>query len=399
MLFNADNRLMNMLCLIKASLWGTSCEEVTHEVYEEMQLHAVSAIPAGILPILKMSLDLQATWKKDIIQKVAYFANYSYTEKRLPISVPYVILKGTSAAQYYPYPEYRTMGDIDIMTSHDDYELACESLLGNGFKENTSEAEDEFGRHRGFSKNGIEIEVHSFFALLNDPQKAQYLDDLIIKHISPSHVLPDLVNGLTLLEHINQHMEGGLGLRQIIDWMMFVNKCLPDENWPEFCEMARNVGLEKLAIFTTRMCEMYLGLPKRRWSKDADETSCSALMDYVLSCGNFGRKRAKENEPGVSILTSVRTPAAFFRLLHEQGQVNWEAANKSPILKRLAGVYQLGRYLKKGLRRENAITKLKTEIKAAKARNRLFDELGVKRTSKGLAVYENGKYVKTYKRP
>ena len=87
-----------------------------------------------------------------------------------------------------------------------------------------------------FFKNGVSVEIHRFFASLNDPNHAKLLDDQIIENINSSHVLPDKVNGLVLLEHISQHLESGLGLRQIIDWMMFVNQCLPDEYWPGYKE-------------------------------------------------------------------------------------------------------------------------------------------------------------------
>ena len=65
-----------------------------------------------------------------------------------------VILKGTSAAQYYPYPEYRTMGDIDIMTRREDYDIACKQLMDNGYtmlKEIYKEAE--------LIKDGIQIDI------------------------------------------------------------------------------------------------------------------------------------------------------------------------------------------------------------------------------------------------
>ena len=96
-----------------------------------------------------------------------------------------------------------------------------------------------------------------------------------------------------ILEHISQHLENGLGLRQIIDWMMFVHKCLPDENWPEFQVLASNIGMETLAIVMTRMCELHLGLPERMWCKSADNELCGQLMDYILACGNFGEKKQK----------------------------------------------------------------------------------------------------------
>lgn len=390
---------MGMLCLLKASLWGNSIKTVTEEDFEEMKTHAVAGIPADLISRVDMDAKLRNEWKKYIISSLAYNANYVYLQERLPIYVPYVILKGTTAAQYYPNPMYRTMGDIDIMTRREDYDIACRSLVENGFKEHINKSEEDFGRHRGFSKNGIVVEVHAFFALLNNSHQSQYLDDIIIQNINPSHILPDMINGLVLLEHIAQHMEGGLGIRQIIDWMMFVDKCLPDEQWYEFKDMAYNIGLEKLAIVLTRMCEIYLNLSPHQWCNNASNDICKCLMDYVLNSGNFGKKRNLENHSGINTFTYARNPIAFFRLLQERGMANWKLTKKYWLLRPFAWVYQLGRYMYKGLGRKKPINELKEEYKIARKRLVLFDYLGVKQVSKGLAIYKNGKYIKTFKRP
>lgn len=388
---------MNTLELIKASMWGHDVSTVSREVFEELKIHAIAALPATVLLNVRIDKDLREEWQTIIIQQITNYAQYTYEQACLPITVPYVILKGTSAAQYYPFPEYRTMGDIDIMTRREDFAEACATLIENGYVENTSKIAEDFGRHRGFIKNGIEVEVHSFFALLNDPEKARCLDDLIIHNITTSHVLPDPINGLTLLEHISQHLEGGLGLRQIIDWMMFVDKCLSDTEWPEFSALVNNIGLEKLAIVATQMCVTYLGLPQRTWCAGADKTLCKQLLDYVLACGNFGGKR--RNEIATNVFTYARTPLAGLRLLQERGSINWKAARKYRILRPFAWIYQAGRYMLRGFRRDEAVSKVKKEYRAAKKRIKLFDSLGVKQTAKGLAKFEDGYYVKTFQKP
>lgn len=386
--------------VMRASLWGTlpPVEMITENVFQELQNHALVALPAPILSTLQMSDELRKSWETAIYQQISYQAKSRYAQRNLRLDVPYVILKGTSATQYYPHPECRILGDIDVMTRHEDYETACKELLQSGYTENTSKAEEDFGRHRGFYKNSIEVEVHSFFALRNDPVQAEYLDKLIIENINPSHVLPDLINGLVLLAHIDQHMESGLGLRHIIDWMMFVDKCLPDEKWREFRPMAQNIGLEKLAVITTRLCEIYLGLSIHNWCKNADPELCKKLMDYVMASGNFGTKRL-EDGPGTNLLTYARTPESVFRLLQERGLVNWKAAKRYMFLRPFAWIYQVVRYFRSGFGREEAIGKLKAEFGEANDRVELFDALGVKQTSKGLAVYKDGRYIKTYKRP
>ena len=44
-------------------------------------------------------------------------------------------------------------------------------------------------------------------------------------------MLPRLANGLVLLAHMRSHIRVGLGLRQMIDWMMYVERELDDAFW------------------------------------------------------------------------------------------------------------------------------------------------------------------------
>lgn len=376
--------------LVQAALWGKKTHSsVTESVYEEMRKHAIATLIGGSISDLKVSPEIIKKWKISVFQELTFNANYQHVQANLPLTVPYIVLKGTSAAQYYPYPEYRTMGDIDIMTYREDYDLAYQQLKEHGYF-----LLEEIYKERVMVKDNIVVELHRQFASFNDTGRAKIVDDLILNNINPTHVLPDMINGLVLLGHINQHMEGGLGLRQIIDWMMFVDKCLPDEKWPEFSELVTSVGLDILAITTTRMCELYLGLPSRKWSAEANEMLCTQLMEYVMSCGNFGNKKVTDEEISVNAFTYASNMRTLFRLLQKQGLANWKAAQKHSFLKPFAWVYQANRYLSKGLRRKKAVSKLKTEYENAKKRNMMFDLLGVKTAAKGIAVYKDGKYIK-----
>ena len=388
-----EKRYKLMLDVIKCSIWEREEATADREVYEEMRLHGIIGLPGNILNKLAMPPELFQEWERSVVKRVFHYYRYKQAESQLPLSVPYVILKGSSAAQYYPFPELRMLGDIDIMTCHEDYLKACEMMISGGFKEVTGESERNRGRHRCFAKGDIVVEVHSFFASVTDPEQAKYLDELIIQNITHSHILPDHVNGLVLLEHISQHLRNGIGLRQIIDWMMFVNQCLSDENWPSFSEMAKKLGLEKLAIVTTRMCEMYLGLPDREWSSVANKYLCEQLIMYILSCGSFGNKWIYDYSASVTVFANIQTINEGFRFLQDAGLKNWKACKQYPFLRHFAWLYQAGRFVFKGLNRTHVQKKLKEEYKEAVRRRVMFEELGVKFTSGELVTYKDGEYV------
>lgn len=378
-----DKTQTDMLGLIRATLWYEKLSDhtVTRDEYEELKRHAIVAIPASAFSELTISPEIKDEWKKSLLQQISYYTQYKYEQTNLPISVPYVVLKGLAAAKYYNHPELRTMGDIDILIRREDYNTACTMLIENGYKEITEQSEEDIGRHRSFIKKNIIVEAHASFALLRDSKSQQILDDMLFQNINDTHYLPDMLNGLVLLCHINQHLAGGLGLRQIIDWMLFVDKCLPDDKWSEFQEIVGKVKLEKLAVTVTQMCITYLGLPIRKWCANADEILCNELMGYVLSCGNFGNKRIGESSKGEGFFAYVKSLGTFFRLLQMRGLFNWRAAKKHVWLRPFAWLYQLRRYLIKGLGRDEAFYKLRNEYTAAKKKNRLLDKLEVKRDS------------------
>ena len=385
-----NNTGMNQLFdLIKFSLWDNGKATADEYLFDEMNQQAIVALPAAHLSSLCLPPELEKKWKRFVYQQIVFHSQYQYIQSNLPITVPYVILKGTSAAKYYPHPEFRTMGDIDIMTRREDVDTAYQQLINNGYQQIK-----ELNREISVVKDGIVIELHRRFASLNDPDQAKYLDDLIIENINPTHTLPDLVNGLVLLEHVSQHLEEGLGLRQIIDWMMFVDKCLADDKWPDFCCMVKKIGLETLAVVITKMCEMYLGLAHREWCAKADVSLCRQLMDYILSSGNFGNKRVSDEAISTYVFANTRTFRTAFSLLQKQGLANWKAAKKYKVLRPFAWIYQGLRYVSKGLKRKQALSKINSEYSEAKKRNALFNALGVKMKSKGIAVLKDGTYVR-----
>ena len=86
-----------------------------------------------------------------------------------------------------------------------------------------------------------------------------------------------------------------------------MNRCLSDEIWLEFQPIAGMTGFEKLAVVSTRTCELFLVLPERKWCVGADQRVCELLMEYVLASGNFGRKQAEDSRVSAHFLFSTCT--------------------------------------------------------------------------------------------
>ena len=146
-----------------------------------------------------------------------------------------------------------------------------------------------------------------------------------------------------------------------------------------------------MAVVTTRMCEIYLGLSHREWCTDVEESLCKELMEYLFDCGNFGNKRTEYRDYSESVFIYARGPVELFKLLQVRGVHNWKAAHDHPMLRPFAWFYQAGRYTNKSLAQRNARSEIKAAYLESRKKLELFDALGVRQDSKGIAVYKDGK--------
>ena len=386
---SSDRKEKLILELIRYALWGGETPPAADEAaYEELKAHTIHTLPGPALSRIRMDEKLRAEWKKALIEQLLHREWYLNAQKKLgELCFPYVILKGTVAAQYYPYPEYRILGDIDLMVREEDFVQVCNWMISHGYPETADE--DGGIRHRSFSVQDVVVEIHRYFSKLNDPEKAEALDAIILEGFNDSHILGDDANGLVLLEHISQHLESGLGLRQIIDWMMFVDRYLTDERWPDFRIMTEKTGLTELAVVVTRMCERELGLPERKWCADADPELCDGMMSYILSCGNFGRKFVEDSDNAAYIMTRNASLKSMMKTLQYSGLKNWKAVRKHRLFHPFAWIYQAFRYLHRGIR-----TDWVGAIRESRKRRKMFIRLGVRQDSKGVSVKRNGRFVK-----
>lgn len=255
--------------------------------------------------------------------------------------VPVVVVKGTTAAAYYPMPELRTMGDIDLLVRPQDYDKAKKIMEENGWQANN----EGNNRHCAYYRQHIVVELHRRFAA-DRLSNATQVDQLLFNKMTiGKHELDNDLNGLVLLMHIAHHLPAGLGLRQIIDWMMFVNQYVDDEFWHvKFQPLAEMVGLERLAKSLTRMCQLYIGLNKQvTWCINEDEDLCTLLLDYIFECGNFGNKRNKVNASVWMSIPTIWHPIKLFQHLQQHGENNWNALQRFSWLKPFAWLSQLWR--------------------------------------------------------
>lgn len=322
-------------------------------VLQEAKDHAVVALAAPSVP-----QEEARKWLPLVDQNTAHTMQLLFVQRELTQllganSIPFAVLKGTAAAVYYPNPVQRTMGDIDLIVPPDRFDEAKRLLEENGYVTQYGDVED--GRHIGFDRHGVALELHrrfSTFSLDVEPvieSGLQHTQQATVLG-STFPMLPEQENGIVLLAHMRQHLledEYCLGLRQVIDWMMYVHANSQNAAWQDgFMALARRFKLDKLAATITSVCKVWLGLPDEL-SWEADRETVDALFERILSGGNFSRKRSNEeivNDPVHVTLEGVRQEGVF-RYLQEGGMINWKAAQRHRFLRPFAWLYQVFRYV------------------------------------------------------
>ncbi len=382
--------------LLRAALFPADGEQPQHledwnAVFREMQAQSVAALPYAWLKEQRESEpEVYSAWLTRCLQSQARWVKVMSGQSQLLAlleenGIECVILKGAAAAMAYPNPSLRQMGDVDFLVRRSDRDRAAAILEENGYS--LEHEKDEKSHHYGYTKGGISFELHWRIGVVHDSNEkllSLFEEGIARREIRETGafsfpVLPVELNGLALVFHINQHLRSGLGLRQIIDWMMYVDQLSDAAGvWTEKLRpLLRETGMEKLALCVSVMCQRFLGLPKTLdGCETVDPAVCGELMSYIMEKGNFGRKSGKTGKIS-SVYLDMSNPFRVIKRLQKGGMTRWKAAKKHRILRPFAWAYQAGS-IRRELKRNHISAKEMSNQHAQGVRQReLMKALGL----------------------
>lgn len=236
-----------LLELLKCSLNGGTPNLLPNlswaDICREAKYQTVVAVAEKALPD-SLTEEEREPWKQALQRQYYNYLRYLAAEEELlslfsEAAFPPVVIKGSAAATYYPEPSRRCMGDIDLLCRQSDFALFSQTLLENGYTQicmDDGMQNRETARHVEFRKDIFCVELHRCFSNENEVVERIIIaglehaaSGLIDGHSFP--MLPRLANGILLLEHMKKHLQSGMGLRQMLDWMMYVEAELDDGFW------------------------------------------------------------------------------------------------------------------------------------------------------------------------
>ena len=371
-----------MCALLQASLFMDADIQL-HDwqpIFQEMKKQTVAALPGEWLKKHPVS----HPWTSYCSLQQGQWIRVMYSQNQIielleNNNIPFVIIKGAASAMYYPHPSLRSMGDVDILVKRGDFNRAAELLEKSGYllikeREYTS-------HHYNYCKDNIIFELHRRLAIIDDTNET--LLTLFEKGVENRvwsetegfrfPVLPPLLNGLVLIFHIDQHLRQGLGLRQIVDWMMYVHHLTPDE-WNQLLLILEDVGLKRLALTVTILCQQYLGL--RMTVRNDDSYPYDDLLLFILEKGNFGQKAGLEGKTAAfSLLSNKR--GGFYHRLQKGGLKQWKLSKKHPVLQPFAWIYQSFRILRIFINNHTSLKQIIKQREKGLEQIKLIEALGL----------------------
>lgn len=299
--------------------------------------------------------------------------------------IPHALIKGFASAVWYPVPELRQLGDVDFLVAPADADRAGAVLEAAGF---TAETKNH-RIHRVYTKNGVRYEMHVDIPGIPEGAVGARCKDCLRELIPASRLrhtsfgemrLPSaFYHGLVLLLHTAHHLtNSGIGLRQLCDWAVFADT-MPDEEFEAlFGGPLREMGLWRFACTLTDIAVRYLGAAPKRWASRADPAVADALLEDILSGGNFGQKSASRSHQAYLITAGRKSRSRLLRALRLLLDMIYQ---KWPITKKLKFLIPFGwgfyglRYLYRAATGKRPKLRLRAALRGAEDRTGVYDRL------------------------
>jgi len=238
--------------------------------------------------------------------------------------IPVVLVKGQSLAQDYLEPSHRQPGDIDLLLMPASYGAAKAILLPKA-TEVLEEAPAIY--HQGMRFRSIEVEIHGSLSTLMSKKLDRKLEALLEEQFDgrpfPSVAIggrdvpvPEAdFNAVYIFVHFLQHYwSGGVGLRQLVDWMTFVSVHKRDIHPVILEKRLQEWGLSNLWKVFTGFAQEYLGCPAEKLPLAArpDSRKNARIWRYIRNSGNFGKNRDRTRGKEAYLVRKVHS---FWRLV------------------------------------------------------------------------------------
>lgn len=293
------------------------------------------------------------------------------------------LLKGVGTAAYYPTPELRKAGDVDLLLLHPEERTRAEEVLT---KLGCKLSDEQLALHHVayLASGGIEVELHTLLAEPFDNDRMnRYLEERIAEcaeHVCQADVmgvsLPVLEgawHAYELLLHMLQHfLRSGFGLKLLCDWVVFWNRETDKAEQERYLELVTESRIKGFSDMVTLVCCRYLGLPKERvaWMGLPEHFETEGFLAEILEAEEFGKS-------SVNRMVTLRGGklADYVREFHHQMCLNFPRGSRCIVCWPLLWMITLVRFLRNN--RKIRKTSGLAILKKAGQRGKMIEQIGL----------------------
>lgn len=283
-----------LLTLLRAYLDGATVELAEDEDYARLTTLAKchnlcptvfcvikNAVNPGVVP-KEIYQELENSFFDSVFAYTKQSAVYEKISSILSRgSIQYLPFKGIVLREYYPVPEARIMGDIDILIRPEDKAKAQKLLMDNGLV-----LDMPGGDVQEYICDGIRIELHTKIvsdAIGNHDLEALFRDAMehAEYHCNGRGKPENNYHFAYLIAHIAHHFWFyGAGAKMILDLAVMLKECDIDCQW--VIDFMDKQGLGEFTKVILTVCYQWFGIGAD-YKKDTTET-----REFLLAYGAFG---------------------------------------------------------------------------------------------------------------
>lgn len=309
-----DDSKLALLALIRTALWGEEPEfdrkpnwpEVLRYAKEQtvpgLIADAVPSLPEEMRPSAQESMALysiaiqiaqsHSLLNKKVVEIQSFLASHN---------IPSALFKGQGLASNYPKPTTRQCGDIDMYVGEKNF-LKAMDLLEPGVEHDVTKYRHM--KHFNMESDGVSIELHRIAEILPGFRSDRLFQEWTIESLESSKlyeveidghkvtVPPADFNAPYIMNHAWHHfINGGIGLRQICDWSIYLHRFHHDIDKAELKRNLKRFRLENAWQTLGSIAVRYIGLPENECP--LYDGSCDGraemVIEIIFSEGNFGK--------------------------------------------------------------------------------------------------------------
>ena len=184
-----------------------------------------------------------------------------------------VLMKGAGLAAYYPTPQQRAWGDVDIYVGAEQYHAACAAMRATFPNALRFDEELDHYKHYNLIADGVSIEVHRVSMGLQHPvdvRRYARMETIGMREAEEIEVdgltvrVPEVTfNALMVMLHSWEHvLSQGASLRQLCDLVLLLHHRASDIDREQLERDLRGLALMDVWQVYMYILVKYLGLPQ-----------------------------------------------------------------------------------------------------------------------------------------